>query len=113
MSDEFDFVNGEPHVGDIGIVITTTCKKFEDWTLSILDVSAASVKKIWIKDPAGKVTEKDVAFATDGTDDKVAYVTAAEDLSVEGVYQFQIYVILPAGTFHSSIYKRRVRSNLK
>lgn len=98
----------EIHEGDIGtkLLITVT----DDG--SIVDISGATTKDIFIKKPNGAILSRTGVLETDGTDGKMYYITIAGDLDVAGNYKIQGRVVLPAGSFYTSTATFKVHCNL-
>jgi len=83
---------------DVGVIITVTITEAG----SAKNISTASVKKIWFRDPNGDEVEKTAEFVTDGSDGKVKYTTIADDLDTAGEWEFQAKITTPAATFGTS-----------
>ncbi len=99
----------EVHKSDIGTTIIITVKD----GAAIVDISSATTKNIKIKKPVSStVLTKTGTFTTDGTDGKLQYTTIAGDLDEVGVYNVQAYLVLPAGTWNSSIEDMSVFDNV-
>ena len=98
----------EIHVDDIGTTIQLT---FLDGT-SVVDISGASTKEIWIQDPDGLTAKKAGTYSSDGTDGKLYYDTVADDLDQAGIWYVQGYVVLAGGTWHSDKKTMKVHANL-
>jgi hypothetical protein len=88
------------HKGDIGTVITAT---IVDESGTAVNLAGATSKKIIFQKPDGSRAEKDLAFATDGTDGKVKYTLLAGDVDQSGGWQRQYRVSLAAGTWTSDV----------
>ena len=87
------------HVGDIGTVIEVTL--YDSGT--VVDVSGATTKQLLLKKPDGTVATKNASFTTNGVDGKLRYTTLANDLDAAGVWELQVYVVLPAGNWKSDV----------
>lgn len=99
----------EIHVGDTGTVFTAT---FYDGAV-VVDISTATTKQLWFKPPNnGAIMKKDGTFVSGGTTGKLSYTTLVTDLSVEGNWSVQGYVVMPSGTWYSDIYNFYVCPNL-
>ena len=100
----------DPHVGDIGTVFKAYLRDGE----AAVDVSSATTKQIKFKDPDGTVTAHTAAFtANSGTDGVITYTTAdATILATDGRWEWQGYVVLSSGTWHSEIQVFHVLPNL-
>lgn len=79
---------------------------------SDVDISTASSLVIFIKKPDGTVLERAGVLNTDGTDGKMYYLTVVGDLDVAGNYKIQGKVVIPTGTFYTSISNFKVHCNL-
>lgn len=99
----------EVHVGDIGTIFLAT---ITDENNAVVDVSLASTKQLWFKKPDTTVTKKTASFTTNGTDGKLQYTTIAGDLDNAGVWEIQGYVVLAAGTWHTSRLTVQVQPNV-
>lgn len=97
----------EIHVDDVGT--TFICTIEEDGV--VIDLSAATEKKIYMKSPSETKTF-DAEFTTDGTDGKIQYVAVSGDLDEAGEWQIQASANLSGAVFHSSIEKFEVYNNL-
>jgi hypothetical protein len=98
----------EIHVGDIGTILTVT---FQDAAVAV-DISGATTKEIWLKDPAGATVKSAGTFVTDGTDGKLAYTSIAATFGSAGDWQIQGYVVLAGGTWHTDVSDFEVFANL-
>ncbi len=99
----------EVHKDDIGTVIVVTVKD----GATVVDISGATTKNIKLKKPVSStVLTKAAAFTTDGTDGKIQYTSIAGDLDEIGVYNVQAYIILPSGTWSSSVEEMSVFDNV-
>ena len=98
----------EVHVGDIGSRLTLT---FYD-AASVVDISGASTKQVWISDPDGVCVKSGGTFTTDGTDGKLYYDSLAATFDQAGDWQVQGYVVTATGTWHSDIQDLKVYANL-
>ena len=77
-----------------------------------VDISAATVKQIILRSPAGVTTTFTATFLTDGTEGKIYYETVSGDLNVAGLWKTQGKVEVSSGTYRSDIHSFRVHSNL-
>jgi hypothetical protein len=94
----------------IGMPIKATVK--EDGVA--VNLTSATVKKIFLGAPSGQVKEKTAEFFTTGADGILKYVTIADDLDESGVWSIQAYVELASGfKGPTSIGKFSVGKNLK
>jgi len=98
----------EIHVGDVGTVFEITVQDGG----SVIDISSATTKDIIFEKPDRTNLTKTGSFTTDGTDGKIRYTTAADDLDAVGVWQIQAKIVMPSGTWHTNIGEFRVHRNL-
>lgn len=98
----------EIHVGDIG---TKLRFKIQDG-LTIVDISGASVKDILLEKPDKTVLTKAGVFTTNGVDGLLEYITLSGDLDTAGSWRAQASLILPSGSWKSSLADFTVHSNL-
>jgi len=98
----------EIRVDDVGTVFTATIKDGTD----VVDISSASTKQFIFKPENGSSVTKSATFTTDGTDGKIYYTTVADDLSVEGKWKLQAYIVMSTGSWRTDIYTFTVHSNL-
>ncbi len=97
------------HVADVG---TKFLPRFLDENDAVINISAATVKRLFLKKPDGTVLTKTLTFYTDGTDGIGQYVSIAGDLDVAGAWSAEGYVEIPSGKWHSEIYAFPVKGNL-
>jgi hypothetical protein len=100
---------GEIHLDDVGTVFEATIKDQDE---QIVDVSSATTIEFIFKRPAGTTFSKDGELVTDGKDGKVRCITVTDDLTPVGDWEYQAYVELPSGTWHSDIHAFTVHRNL-
>lgn len=98
-----------PHVGDIAPIILT-CRDSDE---AIVDISGATELSITFKKPDGTSITRIGSLLTDGTDGKLTYTFASDDLDVEGVWQVQAHVTAATWEAHSDIYEFTVDPNLE
>lgn len=98
----------EMHVGDIGTVITVTV---QDAGVAI-DISAATVKQLILRNPARGTVVKDASFVGGGSAGQLSYTTVTGDLSQDGEWQLQALITLPSGTWRSTYAPFYVYENL-
>jgi len=83
-------VSSGPHVGDVGTVLKYQCLKQDG---NVLDVSTASTIQITFVRPDKSRLTVNASLVTNGQDGWVQYVTqSASDLSLTGIYTWQVYV---------------------
>ena len=97
----------EIHVNDVGLVMEGTITDG-----GAVDVSAATLKQIWLEDPSGDATGYTAGFKTDGTDGIISYTTALGDLDATGTWKIQAKVTLSGKTFHSDVTTFTVHESL-
>lgn len=81
-----------PQKNAIGVVITLTIL---DEAGAVRNVSSATTKEIVFEKPDNTTVTKTATFTTNGTDGKIYYTTATNDLDLAGLWQIQARV---AGT---------------
>lgn len=101
-------MTAEIHVGDVGTVFEVTVQE----NGVALNISTATTKQILLRKPDGTVLTKSAAFVTNGTDGKISYTTIAGDLSSEGQWKIQAYIVLTTGSWHSDAQRFDVFPNL-
>lgn len=77
-----------------------------------VDISSASSLEIIIRKPDGELLTRTGVLESSGTDGKMYYITVSEDLDEAGHYKIQGKVVLPSGTFYTSISTFKVHCNL-
>lgn len=100
--------NCQIHVGDIGTVLVVTI--LEDG--SAVDISSASSLQIILRKPDGVSYTKTATIYTDGTDGKLSYTVLDGDLDAAGLWKIQAVVVIPSGTYSSSVGSFKVHCNL-
>lgn len=85
-----------PRVGAIGVIFEVAFRK-EDG--SALDISSATVLKLYMSKPAGgDAIVKNLTFSSDGIDGLARWITTlTSDLDQAGSWQFQGFCSLPGG----------------
>lgn len=96
--------------GDVGAVISI--EVIDLATGNPLDISGATVKKLYFTKPLGAKVNKTAEFTTDGTDGKIEYTTIAGDLDTAGTWHVQGYVEIPGRKFYTEINTMEVLDNL-
>ena len=103
----------ELHVGDIGTVIRATVNDTDSaGAVSVFNVSGALTKDLIFRKPDGTKLTKNASFYTDGTDGKLQYTTISGDLDTAGSWNIQAYIVMPSGTWYSSVGSFKVYENL-
>ena len=98
----------EIHVNDVGTKFLVTVTDGS----SAVDISSATTKELIIKKPSGTKLTKATSFNTDGTDGKMKYNIASDDLDEAGSYKLQGKVVISDGTFYTDIHTFKVHRNL-
>ena len=102
-------IAGTVHEGDIGTVIELQVT--EDG--SPLNVSGATDKQFIFKKPSLEILTVAASATTNGIDGKIQFVTVEGSLDEAGLWQVQAKVVLPSGTWKSSIIYIQVEANLE
>ncbi len=97
------------HVGDIG---TKFLPRFLDENDAVINIAAATVKRLFLRKPDGTVLTKTLTLYTDGTDGIGQYVSVAGDLDHAGTWSMEGYVEIPSGKWHSDVVVFPVAPNL-
>lgn len=97
------------HIGDVGTRFIATVV---DETGAVVDVSTATVKIFRFRKPNGTVIDRAAGFLTNGLDGKLTYASIVGDLDLVGTWNFQVYVELPTGKWHSDIHYLEMIGNL-
>lgn len=84
------------HVGEVGIIFRFDILDSDD---AALDLSTASVKKIYFRKPHGIKIERDAAFYTDGTDGIIQYISSDGDIDFAGLWKMQAYFEIDGNKF--------------
>ena len=98
----------EIHVNDVGTQFLVTVTDGS----SAVDISSATTKELIIKKPSGTKLTKATSFNTYGTDGKMKYNIASDDLDEAGSYKLQGKVVISDGTFYTDIHTFKVHRNL-
>lgn len=97
------------HKGDVGTTFILTIMD----GASVVDISSASTKEIYLTDPALSKSTYTASLTTDGTDGKMEYATtAANVLDTTGTWLWQGRVALPSGDWKTDILTFEVVENL-
>lgn len=78
---------------DEGSALELVCKEGG----AAVNISSATVKKIYLQKPDGTVVEKTAVFSSDGSDGKIKYSLEAGVLDATGEWKAQGYVELSGG----------------
>lgn len=98
----------EIHEDDIGTKLLATIIDDNE----VVNISSSSSLTLLIKKPNGSILTRPATLETDGTDGKIYYITVAGDLDEAGIYKIQGLVVLPNGSFYTSIVTFKVHCNL-
>lgn len=98
----------EIHVGDVGTTIVVTVKDGS----SVVDMSGATGKFLYLKPTNGTLLTKTASFYTDGSDGKIKYTTIAGDMSIPGPWELQAYVQFGSNSWKSDVKKFTVYPNI-
>ena len=80
----------EPQVDAVGLVFRAIIYDGDDGT-TIVDLSPYTTKNFIVKKPNGTGFTRAASFYTDGTDGMVQFTTIDGDLSIGGMYKYQVY----------------------
>ena len=100
-------VEEELHVNDTP-TFELTIKEYVDGVLTVVDISAATTKTIYLRLADGTTTGYAGSFTTDGTDGKLEYTCTTTEISQEGTLKYRAKVITPAGQWQSSTCEKEV-----
>lgn len=78
-----------------------------------VDISGATTKTFDLRAPDATVSTVAGSFSTDGTDGILTYTTVTGDIDQTGHWKIQGKLIMPTGTFKSSIEDFYVLPNLQ
>lgn len=87
------------HLGDVGTVFELTI--VENDGVTAVDVSSASVKKIYFMDAASTKKNATAVFTTNGSDGKIRYTSVAGFINSLGMWWMQGYVEIGAAKYYS------------
>mgnify|MGYP001413586379 CR=1 FL=1 len=78
------------YAGEVGTIFEIIMK---DPTTDLpIDISAATLKKIFFQDPSGNKEGRDAVFLTDGKDGIIQYTSVEGDIDQEGIWKMQGYI---------------------
>lgn len=95
-------------IGDIGTKLIL--EVLEDSVA--VDISGATTKDITLQRPDLTTVTKAAIFDVNGVDGKIYYATTITDLTMEGTYSIQAYLVIPGWTGYSTVKKLEVHGNL-
>lgn len=96
------------HLGDVGTVFELTIVENDGATA--VDVSSATVKKIYFMDAAGTKKSATAVFTTDGSDGKIRYTSVAGFINSTGMWSMQGYVEIGTAKYYSEKTSFKVNS---
>ena len=102
-------MQGELHVGDVGVAMQSLIK---DQKGNIVNLSIASGIQFVFFKPGNPAYSVSGAFVTDGTDGLVQYITTSTDFTQAGEWKMQVYITFPAGILHTDWTNFKVFPNL-
>ena len=94
---------------DVGTVITVTVTEGG----VAKDISSATEKLFFFRDPNGDEVQKTAQWVTDGSDGQLKYTTIANDLDVAGTWWIQAKITTPSATFRTEIGTFEVGENIE
>jgi len=97
------------HVGDVGTKFRVI---IVDEDLQPVDVSSATVKKIYFKKGNGSKLVKTALFLTDGKNGVIQYIGISGDVDTPGRWQMQGWVEMPDGKYYSAVATFQVNNNI-
>jgi hypothetical protein len=77
-----------------------------------VDVGQATFIELTYRKPKGGLVTRVPVFETDGSDGVLVYQMVENELDTEGMWKFQIEVVLPVGRRYTSIAVIEVKPNL-
>lgn len=100
----------EIHVGDVGTVFEVTIK---DQSGTAVDISGATTKVFFLRQPGGSVTTVTAQFiGGSGTTGVIGFTSTASHFDKVGKFKLQAYVADGTNTWRSDIYEFSVSANL-
>ena len=90
----------EVHQGDVGTVVGF---RFRNEVGAIVVVADATVKRIVLRNPSGRIVTQTLAFTTDGADGKGRSVSRGQERLMAPGKSVEGYVELPGGKWHSGV----------
>ena len=89
----------EIHKNDIGTILRVTI--YDGST--IVDISTATTKTIYLRKPNGVILTKTAVFYTDGSDGIIQYIVQSTDLDQDGTWGIQAYIVLSDGSWRTDM----------
>ena len=96
-------------VGDIGTTFTMEVQDPDGVAVNIASATALTMK---FKRPSGGILTKTGTLSAGGTDGKFYYAVIANDLNEAGKWEYQGIVVLPTGTWYTSVVSFDVKLSL-
>lgn len=90
-------------VDDIGTVFRLTIQECIDGTDTAVDVSGQSDMDFFFKKPDDTVLQRTPTFTDDGVDGEIEYAMLTAELNLVGTWTLQAEIVLPSGTWRTSI----------
>ena len=87
-------MTGFIHEGDVSTVLVAT---IVDHYGTPVNLSTATVLKVYFKKPNGARIEKTAVFDTTGIDGRIKYTIIAGDIDMAGTWERQWHIEMPAG----------------
>ena len=98
----------EVHQNDIGTIFRVTISDGDD----AVDVSSLTTQELIFRKPDGTTETQTSSFYTDGTDGVIQYTSVSGDLDTVGQWKIQANIVMPTGTWRSSVAEFHVHANL-
>jgi hypothetical protein len=99
------------HLGDVGTVLESTI--YDRATpQDPLDLTTATELTYKFKKPSGAIVTKTALLAGAGTAGKIRYTFVAGDLDELGTWRIQGHVVLPTGSWSTSIEQLKCVANI-
>lgn len=95
-------------VNDEGTIIRTVLRNQDD---DPMDLTGASTLTFRFKKPDDTVVEKTATVSGSATDGTLVYLTEAGFLDQAGTWEFQVYIELASGSWHSDVSQFQVKEN--
>jgi hypothetical protein len=99
-------------VDDFGTIFRITVQECIADVLTPVDISGATALSFVFKKPDATTITTVPVYTTDGTDGQIQYVTLAGNIDQAGVWCLQAEVVLPTGTYRTSVVKFDVEAKL-
>lgn len=99
----------------LGTIGTRFELEIKDQDSVVVDISGATSLTMTFRDPTGAVFTRTASLVNIGTDGKLDYTSVSGDIpedGVKGTWQRQGDIVIPAGTYPTTIVKFEVTANL-